>query len=94
MRNGLVDVVVSVSELKNGSSDVFRLAAGTPLNYSGLMGYKDPAEAYEAMIEFLDDLELAQVAKARLDAGEKTVRVSLDDLIGQADITIRCRVHC
>jgi len=88
MQNALVDVAVSVSELKNGPSAVLSLAAGTFLNNSGVMGYKDLAEAYEAMSEFLDYLELAQVAKARIEAGEKTVRVSLDDLIGEAEADI------
>ena len=40
------------------------------------------------MIERLDDLELAQVAKARIEAGEEPVRVSLDDLIGEAEADI------
>ncbi len=88
MQNALVDVAVSVSELKNGPAAVLRLAAGTFLNSSGVMGYKDLAEAYEAMSEFLDYLELAQVAKARIEAGEKPVRVSLDDLIGEAEADV------
>jgi antitoxin StbD len=37
-----------------------------------------PADAYEAMIERLDDLALAEVARAR--GHETPVRVSLDDL--------------
>lgn len=69
---------------------VLRLAAGTFLNNSGVMGYKDLAEAYEAMSEFLDYLELAQVAKARIEAGEKPVRVSLDDLICETDVVNGC----
>lgn len=88
MQSILVDVAVSVSELKNSPSAVLRLAAGTVLNHSSVMGYVVPAEAYEAMIEFLDDLELAQVAKARLEAGEKPARVSLDELIGEAEVDV------
>ena len=88
MKNALIDVAVSVSELKNGPSAVLRLAVATFLNNSGVMGYKDLAEAYEAMSEFLDYLELAQVAKARIEAGEKPVRVSLDDLIGEAEADV------
>jgi len=37
-----------------------------------------PADAYEAMIERLDDLELAETARER--AGEVPVRVTLDEL--------------
>ena len=80
VQNVLADVVVSVSELKKNPSAV--------LNHNRVMGYMVPAEAYEAMIERLDDLELAQVANARIEAGEKPVRVSLADLIGEAEADI------
>ena len=40
--------------------------------------YMVPADAYEAMVEQLDDLALAKIARAR--ANEVPVRVSLDDL--------------
>lgn len=35
-----------------------------------------------------DDLDLAQVVKARIDANETSIRVSLDDLIGEAEADI------
>lgn len=88
MQNVSVDVAVSAYEVTKSPPALLRLAVGTVLNHSGVMDYKDPAEAYEAMIEFLDDLELAQVVKARIEVGEKPVRVSFDDLIGEAEIDI------
>ena len=91
MQNVLADVAVSVSELKKNPSAVLNGAGGATvavLNHNRVMGYMVPAEAYEAMIERLDDLELAQVAKARIEAGEKPVCVSLDDLIGEAEADI------
>ena len=88
MQNVSVDVAASASEVSNNSPAVLRLASATVLNHSCVMGYKDLAEAYEAMIEFLDDLELAQVVKARIEAGEKPVRISLDDLIGEAEVDV------
>ncbi|QLF92297.1 hypothetical protein HW090_03400 [Pseudomonas sp. ABC1] len=41
------------------------------------------AEVSEAMVERLDDLELVQLAKARLDAGESRVRAKVvgDDIV-------------
>lgn len=42
----------------------------------------------EAMIERLDDLELAQIDKARIETGEEPLRVSLDELIGEAEADI------
>lgn len=91
MQSVLADVVVSVSELKKNPSAVLNGANGAAvavLNHNRVMGYMVPADVYEAMIERLDDLELAQVVKARIDANETPVRVSLDDLIGEAGADI------
>lgn len=87
----LADVAVSVSELKKNPSAVLSGANGSPvavLNHNRVMGYMVPADVYEAMIERLDELELAQVVKTRLEANEPPVRVSLDDLIGEAEADI------
>ncbi|CAD5378403.1 StbD replicon stabilization protein (antitoxin to StbE) [Pseudomonas sp. OF001] len=81
MQSVLADKAVSVSELKKNPSAVIGGADGGPvavLNHNRVMGYLVPAEAYEAMIERLEDLELAEIARTR--AGEKPVPVSLDDL--------------
>ena len=91
MQNILADVAVSVSELKKNPSAVLSGANGSAvavLNHNRVMGYMVPADVYEAMIERLDDLDLSQVAKARIEAGEKPVRVSLGDLIGEAEADI------
>ncbi|MGS0737830.1 type II toxin-antitoxin system Phd/YefM family antitoxin [Pseudomonas sp. GG8] len=91
MQSVLADVVVSVSELKKNPSAVLSGAGGATvavLNHNRVMGYMVPADVYEAMIERLDDLELAQVVKARIDGNETPVRVSLDDLIGEAEADI------
>ena len=81
MQNVLADKTVSVSELKKNPSAVIGGADGgavAVLNHNRVMGYLVPAEMFEAMIERLEDLELAEIARAR--AGEKPVPVSLDDL--------------
>jgi len=48
------------------------------LNHNRVMGYMVPAEVYEAMMERLDDLELADIVRSRLH--ETPISVSLDDL--------------
>ncbi|ACO80616.1 Prevent-host-death family protein [Azotobacter vinelandii CA] len=81
MQNVLADKAVSVSELKKNPSAVIGSAQGGPvavLNHNRVMGYMVPAAVFEAMIERLEDLELAELARAR--ANEKPVPVSLDDL--------------
>lgn len=81
MQSVLAEKVISVSELKKNPSAVIGGADGGPvavLNHNRVMGYLVPAEVYEAMIERLEDLELAEIVRAR--AGEQPVPVSLDDL--------------
>jgi antitoxin StbD len=73
-------VAVSVSDLKKSPSGVMARADGAAvavLNHNRVMAYMIPPEAYEAMLERLDDLALAETARDR--AGETPVPVSLDD---------------
>ena len=91
MQNILADGAVSISELKKNPSSVLNGANGLPvavLNHNRVMGYMVPANVYEAMVERLDELEVVQLVKARLDANETPVRVSLNDLIGEAEENI------
>lgn len=81
MQSILADKAVSVSELKKNPSAVLNGAQGGPvavLNHNRVMGYMVPAEVFEALMERLDDLELAEIVRAR--SHEKPVPVSLDDL--------------
>ncbi|ARU01881.1 type II toxin-antitoxin system Phd/YefM family antitoxin [Yoonia vestfoldensis] len=75
------NVAVSVSDLKKNPSQVMAMAHGESvavLNHNRVMAYMVPAARYEAMMEHLDDLELAETIKQRAD--ETPVRVSLDEL--------------
>lgn len=81
MQNILADIAVSVSELKKNPSAVLSGAQGWPvavLNHNKVMGYMVPAEIFEAMMERLDDLDLADLIKLRQH--EKPVPVDIDDL--------------
>lgn len=81
MQSILADKAVSVSELKKNPSAVLSGAQGGPvavLNHNRVMGYMVPAEVFEALMERLDDLELAEIVRAR--SHETPVSVSLDDL--------------
>lgn len=74
-------VAVSVSDLKRSPSAVMEDAAGETvavLNHNRVMAYMVPAEAYEAMVERLDDQTLIETIRARAD--ETPVRVALDEL--------------
>jgi antitoxin StbD len=74
-------LAVSVSDLKKSPTSVMVQAKGEAvavLNHNRVMAYMVPADAYEAMIERLDDLALAETIRAR--AAETPVRVALDEL--------------
>ena len=81
MQSVLADMAVSISELKKNPSAVLNGAHGgavAVLNHNRVMGYMVPADVYEAMMERLDDLELAEIVRAR--SHETPISVSLDDL--------------
>ncbi|OOV99327.1 type II toxin-antitoxin system Phd/YefM family antitoxin [Pseudomonas sp. MF4836] len=81
MQSVLADKAVSVSELKRNPSAVLSGAQGgavAVLNHNRVMGYMVPADVFEAMMERLDDLELAEIVRAR--SKETPISVSLDDL--------------
>lgn len=74
-------MAVSVSDLKKSPTAVMDKADGSTvavLNHNRVMAYMVPADAYEAMLERLDDLDLVEIAKAR--AHERGVPVTLDEL--------------
>ena len=74
-------IAVSVSDLKKSPTAIMARAEGEAvavLNHNRVMAYMVPAEAYEAMMERLDDLALAEIVRER--AHEEPVRVSLDEL--------------
>ncbi len=74
-------VAVSVSDLRKSPTAIMDEAGGgavAVLNHNRVMAYMVPADAYEAMLDRLDEMELVEVAKARAD--EKPVSVTLDEL--------------
>ncbi|MDQ4422682.1 MAG: type II toxin-antitoxin system Phd/YefM family antitoxin [Thalassolituus sp.] len=77
----LTDTAASITELKANPMKVVSSGNGLPiavLNRNEPAFYCVPAQAYEALMELIDDAELLKVVKERLD--EDSVQVSLDDL--------------
>jgi antitoxin StbD len=75
------EIAVSVSDLKKNPTAIMNEAGGSPvavLNHNRVMAYMVPAETFEAMMEQLDDIKLAEIIKQR--SGEVPVPVVLDDL--------------
>lgn len=79
----LADAGVSISDLKKNPSAVIAAADGFPvavLNRNTPQAYLVPAAAWEALMERLEDMELADIVRARLESGEVPVKVDLADL--------------
>lgn len=77
----LTETTASISELKANPMKVVASGNGMPvvvLNRNEPAFYCVPANAYEAMMEMVDDLELLKLVKKRQH--EKSVKVSIDDL--------------
>ena len=77
----LADAVISISELKRNPSAVIAAAEGFPvaiLNRNTPAAYLVPAKAWEAIMDRLDDIELAEIVRERWDDPE--IEVSLEDL--------------
>lgn len=77
----LADLCVSISELKKNPSAVIDGAEGFPvaiLNRNSPAAYLVPAAAWEALMDRLDDLELAQLVRER--ELEVAFEVSIDEL--------------
>lgn len=72
---------VSISDLKKNPSGVIEAAGGFPvavLNRNTPAAYLVPAAAWEELMDRLEDVELAELVRAR--ANEEPVAVSLGDL--------------
>ena len=77
----LSNVSASVTEFKKNPMYTVAAGEGFPvaiLNRNEPVFYCVPARAYEALMERLEDLELNALAESR--KGQKTIRVSVDDL--------------
>lgn len=79
----LADVTTSISELKKNPMAVVGQGEGFPvavLNRNQPVFYCVPAEVYEALMDKLEDVELAVIVEAR--KGQKEIAVSIDELCG------------
>nr|VFJ69130.1 MAG: antitoxin StbD [Candidatus Kentron sp. FM]VFJ72063.1 MAG: antitoxin StbD [Candidatus Kentron sp. FM]VFK20258.1 MAG: antitoxin StbD [Candidatus Kentron sp. FM] len=77
----ITETAASISELKADPMKVIASANGMPiavLNQNEPAFYCVPAAAFEAMVELLDDVELLEIVKERMN--EPSIPVTLDDL--------------
>ena len=77
----LADISAGISELKKNPMAVLQQGDGAPvaiLNRNEPVFYAIPAEAYELLLDKLEDMELAAIVESRKDQPE--IEVSIDDL--------------
>ena len=81
METILADASISITELKRNPSAVIDAAEGESvavLVHNRPSAYLVPAATYQRMLERLEDLELAELVRAR--AKGRRIKVKLDDL--------------
>ena len=78
----LTERSASITELKANPSRVVQEADGPVaiLNRNTPEFYCVPAQDYEALMKRIEELELAEIARARLADGEKPVKTSIEKL--------------
>lgn len=77
----LTSQAASITELKKHPMQTFKSAHGNPiaiLSRNEPIFYCVPAKMYEAMMEIVEDIELAKLVDERL--GEEEIEVNLDEL--------------
>ena len=81
METILADASISITELKRNPSAVIDAADGESvavLVHNKPSAYLVPAATYQRMLERLEDLELAELVRAR--SKERRIKVRLDEL--------------
>ncbi len=86
MNNTLINTIfatatVSITDLRRNPAAIIDEAGDAPiaiLNHNRASAYLVPVKLYEAMMERLEDIELAELVRER--RGGETVKVVLDDL--------------
>lgn len=79
----LANYTASITELKKSPTQLLKDAGNEAvaiLNHNVASAYLVPSELYEKMIDIIDDYYLAKEVQERLNDGEKSFRVNIDEL--------------
>ncbi len=83
MRLVLADISASITELKKNPSALLKRASGEPvviLNHNKPTAYLIPAEAFESLMDQLEDLELALMVRERKAEKPQAIDIDIDEL--------------
>ena len=84
MNTILANYTASITELKKSPTKILEEAGDEVvaiLNHNVPSAYLVPSEYFEKIMDIVDDYYLAQEVKERLNDGEETIRVDVDDLL-------------
>ena len=91
----LAEASIGITELKKNPSAVIRNAGDAPvviLHHNRPTAYLVPVRRYEAMMDVLDDLALAEIVKERLNHLDDAEEVSIEELESVARAKISTQV--
>ena len=91
----LAETSIGITELKKNPSAVIRNAGNAPvviLHHNRPSAYLVPVRRYEAMMDVLDDLALAEIVKERLNRLDDAEEVSIEDLESAARAKLSAKV--
>ena len=80
----LANYTASITELKKSPTQLIQDAgdeAVAILNHNVASAYLVPSALYEKMMDIIDDYHLSQIVSERLNDGEESIRVDIDDLL-------------
>ncbi len=83
MRLVLANISASITELKKNPSALLKRASGEPvviLNHNKPTAYLIPAEAFESLMDQLEDLELASIVRERKAEKPQAIDIDIDEL--------------
>ncbi len=83
MRLVLANISASITELKRNPSALLKRASGEPvviLNHNKPTAYLVPAEAFESLLDRLEDLELASIVMERKAEKPQAIDIDIDEL--------------
>ena len=83
METLLANHTASISDLRKNPTQLIEEASGETvaiLNRNKPTAYLVSPEIYEQMLDMLDDIQLTEIVKQRLNSKEKPIKVDINDL--------------
>ncbi len=83
MNTILANYTASITELKKSPTELLKNAGDEViaiLNHNSPSAYLVPSKTYEKLMEIVEEYQLSKIVKERLNDGEKSIKVDIDEL--------------